>query len=701
MAIKDKSSAPAPVAVSFAVLPSRYPELPDDVLHRFPSMRDWYDEVQRLHNRVSEAIDSTAADLEMPVNELKTTTRGLSAASGDLSARIADEKQARIDGDAALATTIASIVAAAGTTSTVFVQSATPTANSVNDIWVDPSNGFALKYWNGTAWTDMTDTRLTGAVSAITAESSVRSSADSALASSITSLASTVSSNQTAALAAISTESSTRASADTALSSSITTLTSAVNIKTQTFAQSTAPTAGAVGDIWVDTANGNILKRWNGATWAAFQDAAISTAQNTADSKAKTFVAGSAPTASAVGDIWVDTANGNALKRWNGTSWADTTIASGAISAAVAVEASARAAADGSLYAKWGVAININGNVVGRINLDGTNQSSEFSVDATKFTVWNGTSNVPPFQVIGGVVRVASLSLLSADISDRSLANIDSAANTKLAGISAGADVTLSAINGGLVITSGGITLNGTPTIKSNNYVANTSGWVIKGDGTVEFASGTFRGTVSGADIIVSSALGMRYIDDNHVFTICGGSTNGVSHGAQIDLAGTGAAGSVDGVLVLAAGDSANGSLRLRTGTSVDRIVIEHNGFTYIKKVTGTGAGLWYDGDSVAGRAFLGMDAGSNTVFRLYSTIINANVFLSDLSTGDLQLGRFLVDNAGNPVVGNRGARIADPGIATIAGTGDDFGINSSLQNLQTALRDVISRMVAHGLISP
>ena len=38
-------------------------------------------------------------------------------------------------------------------------------------------------------------------------------------------------------------------------------------------------------------------------------------------------------------------------------------------------------------------------------------------------------------------------------------------------------------------------------TIRSNNYVANTAGWIIKSDGTVEFAGGEFRGTLEAGEI--------------------------------------------------------------------------------------------------------------------------------------------------------------------------------------------------------
>jgi hypothetical protein len=65
------------------------------------------------------------------------------------------------------------------------------------------------------------------------------------------------------------------------------------------------------------------------------------------------------------------------------------------------------------------------------------------------------------------------------------------------------ADVSLNAINGGLYITSGGLTLAGSgpnaASIRSQNYVLGTSGWAIAANGDVEFASGTFRGSITGA----------------------------------------------------------------------------------------------------------------------------------------------------------------------------------------------------------
>lgn len=99
------------------------------------------------------------------------------------------------------------------------------------------------------------------------------------------------------------------------------------------FWQTTAPTIGAgptdakVGDIWFDTDNGNKIYRVVGAAWVEAADddmaqalASASTAQATADGKVKTFFASSAPTPSAVGDLWFNTLT-KVITRWNGSAW--------------------------------------------------------------------------------------------------------------------------------------------------------------------------------------------------------------------------------------------------------------------------------------------------------------------------------------------------------------------------------------------
>jgi hypothetical protein len=99
--------------------------------------------------------------------------------------------------------------------------------------------------------------------------------------------------------------------------------------KVTTFVGTEPPLALGVGDLWVDTDQGNKLYRWSGGQWQVVQDAGVGEAitaaagaQATADGKVTTFVGPTPPTAEAVGDLWVNTSEGRKLYRWNGGAWA-------------------------------------------------------------------------------------------------------------------------------------------------------------------------------------------------------------------------------------------------------------------------------------------------------------------------------------------------------------------------------------------
>jgi hypothetical protein len=93
--------------------------------------------------------------------------------------------------------------------------------------------------------------------------------------------------------------------------------------KNATYYQNNEPTGGTyeVGDMWVDTNDNNKLYTWDGTDWVLTQDSA--TAQATADGKAKTYVQDNEPTGGAynIGDLWIDTNDGNKLYRYSGTAW--------------------------------------------------------------------------------------------------------------------------------------------------------------------------------------------------------------------------------------------------------------------------------------------------------------------------------------------------------------------------------------------
>ena len=115
--------------------------------------------------------------------------------------------------------------------------------------------------------------------------------------------------------------------------------------KITTFWQTTAPGVASEGDIWFDTDAGLKQYRYTSGVWTAADDTRIgqavtaaSDAQATADGKVVTFVATSAPTAEAVGDLWLDSDDGNKLYRWSGSAWVALAVGTGAIASNAATE---------------------------------------------------------------------------------------------------------------------------------------------------------------------------------------------------------------------------------------------------------------------------------------------------------------------------------------------------------------------------
>ncbi len=100
----------------------------------------------------------------------------------------------------------------------------------------------------------------------------------------------------------------------------------------------TAPSSPTTGDQWIDTANGNVIKIWDGSAWVNRQDAAIgtaqtaaNTAQTTANGKNKVTYSASTPgsTANTAGDIWFQQTGNQIIGQWvgaGGTSWTATTL---------------------------------------------------------------------------------------------------------------------------------------------------------------------------------------------------------------------------------------------------------------------------------------------------------------------------------------------------------------------------------------
>jgi len=107
----------------------------------------------------------------------------------------------------------------------------------------------------------------------------------------------------------------------TAASALATAAQNTANSKIATFRQDGVPTSLAVGDLWVDTNDGNKMyvaasvgaDQVTAGEWITVQDAAIATAQSAADSKSKVFRQDNTPTAIAAGDVWIDTNDNNEM----------------------------------------------------------------------------------------------------------------------------------------------------------------------------------------------------------------------------------------------------------------------------------------------------------------------------------------------------------------------------------------------------
>lgn len=108
--------------------------------------------------------------------------------------------------------------------------------------------------------------------------------------------------------------------------------------KSKTYVSASEPTGGTYneGDLWIDTDDGNKLYRYNGTAWVSTQDAAISTAQATANGKNTIHYSTSDPgsTANIAGDIWWKYASGIVIKQYvgaGGTTWNESTVGNAVI----------------------------------------------------------------------------------------------------------------------------------------------------------------------------------------------------------------------------------------------------------------------------------------------------------------------------------------------------------------------------------
>ena len=155
--------------------------------------------------------------------------------------------------------------------------------------------------------------------------------------------------------------------------------------KSKTYVQDNEPTGGtySLGDLWIDTNDGNKLYAYSGSAWAAKQDGAISTAQSTADGKNKVNYSTSDPgsTPNTAGDIWWKYASGVVIAQWTGaggTSWTSNTIGNTVIASLDA----------GKITAGF---LSVAGSVKIGTNPAGSGTSARVEIDSTGFYAYDGS----------------------------------------------------------------------------------------------------------------------------------------------------------------------------------------------------------------------------------------------------------------------------------------------------------------------
>jgi hypothetical protein len=122
-----------------------------------------------------------------------------------LNAAITTEVSTRASGQQALSTQLNTVSALASTRNRSFFQNAAPGSTGLigGDIWFDSDDNNKPYRWSGTSWVAADDSRISVNAAAIQTEQQARTSADSALATSISSLTATVNMNNAFLSAAI------------------------------------------------------------------------------------------------------------------------------------------------------------------------------------------------------------------------------------------------------------------------------------------------------------------------------------------------------------------------------------------------------------------------------------------------------------------------------------------------------------------
>jgi predicted phage tail protein len=511
---------------------------------------------------------------------LSSQLTALTATVGTNTAAISTEATTRANADSALSTQIGLVSAVADSKNKTYRQTTAPASGMIDgDLWFDSDDNNKSYRYSGGAWVATDDTRIATNTAAILTEQTARADADTALASSITTVAATANAkNKTyrqndapssgmtsgdiwfdendnnksyrysgsawvatddtriaANAAAITTEATARADADTALASTITSVGAVANAKNKTYRQTTAPASGMdAGDLWFDSDDNNKSYRYSGSAWVATDDTRIATntaaivTEQTARADADTALAGTISTVSAVansknktfsqttapasgmisGDIWFDTDDNNKSYRYSGSAWVaadDARIA--ANTAAISTEATTRASADTALSSSITTLSSTVGSNTAAIS---TNASALATLDGDLSAMYS----IKVGLTLGGQQYAVGMGLGIENTPAGMQSNVIFLADkfSILHSASSGSAVAPFIVTGGQVIINNAVIGNATisfakitDTLQSDNYVANTSGWRIAKNGFAELQGVKVRGDVEATTINASA----------------------------------------------------------------------------------------------------------------------------------------------------------------------------------------------------
>ena len=224
--------------------------------------------------------------------------------------------------------------------------------------------------------------------------------------------------------------------------------------KNKTYVQTSEPTGGTynVGDLWIDTDDGNKLYRYSGSAWVSAQDTAISTAQSTANGKNKVYYSTSTPgsTANTAGDIWWQYSSGIVIGQYvgaGGTSWTSAPIGNAVIANLDA----------GKITTGY---LDVAGSVVITTDQTKSGNQARIELNSSGFFAYNGSTTTVSITNSGTALFTGSItgsSFTSTNYSSGTGIAIKTVSGGDIIDMTVGGSSkgTITAVTGGLVISSG------------------------------------------------------------------------------------------------------------------------------------------------------------------------------------------------------------------------------------------------------